>query len=111
MQSLLKIESLSRSGDRCNRTEPIELLLGKPNAVELVRFAQMAGKDKDSYQKNVRESLRFIAQLRKDEHKTTSAFFYDQFPAFRLMFIDDSICLMSYYVMGKGDALTCRSFT
>lgn len=28
---------------------------------------------------------------------------YKDFQAFRLMLINDSICLMSYYVLGKGD--------
>lgn len=89
--------------DRCNRATPVRLLLGRPDAVELERFAQMAGKDKDSYKRTVTESLRFIARLRNGEAKNISVRFYEQFPAFRLMFIDESICLMSYYIMGKGD--------
>jgi hypothetical protein len=63
----------------------------------------MAGKDQESYQSTVRESLRFIASLRKKEAKNINVRFYQEFPAFRLMFIDGTICLMSYYVMGKGD--------
>ena len=51
----------------------------------------------------VKESLRFIASLRDREQKNITVRFYQQFPAFRLMFIDDAICLMSYYIMGKGD--------
>jgi hypothetical protein len=89
--------------DRCNRTSPVRLLLCRPDASELERFAQMAGKDKNSYQKTVGESLRFIALLRSRESKNIQVRFYKQFPAFRLMFIDDAICLMSYYIMGKGD--------
>lgn len=88
---------------RCNRTAPVKLLLSRPDAPDLERFARMAGKDKDSYQHTVRESLRFVAKLRSNEQKNVSVRFYLQVPAFRLMFIDDAICLMSYYVMGKGD--------
>jgi len=89
--------------DRCNRTEPVRLLLSRPDAPELGRFARMAGKAEESYQSTVRESLRFIACLQNKEAKNISVRFYQQFPAFRLMFIDGTICLMSYYVMGKGD--------
>jgi hypothetical protein len=89
--------------DRCNRTEPVRLLLSRPDAPELGRFSQMAGKDVESYQSTVRESLRFIASLRNKEAKNINVRFYHQFPAFRLMFIDGTICLMSYYIMGKGD--------
>jgi hypothetical protein len=89
--------------DRCNRTEPVRLLLSRPDAPELARFAQMAGKNEESYQTTVRESLRFIASLHHKEAKNISVRFYQQFPAFRLMFIDGAVCLMSYYIMGKGD--------
>ncbi len=89
--------------DRCNRTEPVRLLLSRADAPELTRFAQMAGKDEESYKSTVRESLRFIASLQNREAKNISVRFYRQFPAFRLMFIDGTIYLMSYYVMGKGD--------
>jgi hypothetical protein len=89
--------------DRCNRTEPVRLLLSRPDEPELERFARMAGKSEESYQSTVRESLRFIASLRNNEEKNIQIRFYPQFPAFRLMFIDGTICLMSYYVMGKGD--------
>jgi hypothetical protein len=88
--------------DRCYSTEPVKLLLGRPDAEELKRFATMAGKDHEAYQKTVRESLRFIASLRSEE-KNIEVRFYNQFPAFRLMIVDDSVCLMSYYIMGKGD--------
>jgi hypothetical protein len=89
--------------DRCSRTAPVKLLLGRPEANELIKFAQMAGKPKDAYQQTVRESLRFIAKLRDLEQKNISVRFYKAIPAFRLMFIDEAICLMSYYLMGKGD--------
>lgn len=89
--------------DRCNRATPVRLLLSRPDEEELERFAQMAGKAKDSYQATVRESLRFIAMLKNTEKKNIQVRFYRRVPAFRLMFVDEASCLMSYYVMGKGD--------
>ena len=96
--------------DRCNRAEPVRLLLSRPDAPELERFARMAGRDEESYQSTVRESLRFIASLRNKEEKNISVRFYQHFPAFRLMFIDGTICLMSYYIMGKGDGSNLPQF-
>jgi hypothetical protein len=96
-------EAFRRAIERCNRTEPVKLLLSRPDAEELEQSARMAGRDKVSYQDAVLESLRFIAALRNIEAKNIVVRFYAQRPAFRLMFIDDSICLVSYYVMGKGN--------
>jgi len=97
-------EAFGDAISRCSRDgSPVKLLLGRPNSDELVKFAQMANKDKASYQHAVTESLRFVAELRNNERKNISVRFYQTIPAFRLMFIDDSICLMSYYLMGKGD--------
>ena len=89
--------------ERCNRSRPVRLLLSPPNHGGLRKFAAMAGRDPNTYKLAVTESLRFIAQLKLKEAKNIQVRFYDEFPAFRLMFIDDSTCLMSYYIMGKGD--------
>ena len=89
--------------DRCHQTAPVRLLLSRQDAPELAKFARMAGRGEDSYQNKVSESLRFIASLQQHERKNIEVRFYRQFPAFRLMFIDESICLMSYYIMGIGD--------
>jgi hypothetical protein len=90
--------------DNCNREErPVRLLLIQPTDPGLERIAKMAGKDPQAYRKGVIESLRFIARLRNDEQKNIQVRLYKDFQAFRLMLINDSICLMSYYVLGKGD--------
>ncbi len=90
--------------ERCNREDrPVRLLLIKPTAPDLERIAKMARKDAQAYRKGVIESLRFIARLRNEEQRNIQVRLYKEFQAFRLMFINDSICLMSYYVLGKGD--------
>jgi hypothetical protein len=90
--------------DRCNREDrPVRLLLIQPTDPGLERIAKMAGKDQQAYRKGVVESLRFIARLRIEEQKNIQVRLYKDFQAFRLMLINDSICLMSYYVLGKGD--------
>jgi hypothetical protein len=90
--------------DRCNREDwPVRLLLIQPADPGLERIAKMAGKDPQAYRNGVIESLRFIARLRNEEQKNIHVRLYKDFQAFRLMFINDSICLMSYYVLGKGD--------
>jgi hypothetical protein len=90
--------------DRCNSpTRPIRFLLSSPDRIGLQNIARNAGVDETSYQERVRRSLRVIAGLRKDRAKNIEVRFYREFPAFRLMFIDDEICLASHYVLGKGD--------
>ena len=41
--------------------------------------------------------------MRNEEQKNIRVRLYKDFQAFRLMLINDSICLMSYYILGKGD--------
>lgn len=90
--------------DRCNSpTRPIRFLLSSPDSIGLQNIARNAGVDETSYQERVRRSLRVIAGLRKDRAMNIEVRFYGEFPAFRLMFIDDEICLASHYVLGKGD--------
>jgi hypothetical protein len=65
-------------------------------------MAQSADQDRASYQKRVENSLRTIASLQKDRAWNVQVRFYREIPRFRLMFIDDSLCLASHYVFGKG---------
>lgn len=90
--------------ERCNRADrPVRLLLIQPTDPGLKRIAKMAGKDPQAYCKGVIESLRFIARLRNEEQRNIQVRLYKDLPAFRLMLINESICLMSYYILGKGD--------
>ncbi len=88
---------------RCQRPDrPVRFLLCRPDNDRLRQMAQSADQDEASYQKRVRESLRTIADLRINRAWNIEVRFYREFPTFRLMFIDDSICLASHYVLGKG---------
>jgi hypothetical protein len=88
---------------RCNRPDrPVRFLLCKPDNQELQYMAQSADQGRESYQNKVQESLRMIADLRNKRAWHIQVRFYKEFPTFRLMFIDDSLCLASHYVLGKG---------
>jgi hypothetical protein len=90
--------------NRCDRPgRPIRFLLSNPKNVDLERIAQKAGVDHEAYKLKVAESLRVIANLRNSRAKNIELRFYEEIPAFRLMFIDDEICLASHYILGKGD--------
>ena len=89
--------------NRCNRPRPIRFLLSSPDNAGLQKIARSAGVNENSYQNTVRNSLRVIATLKRDREKNIEVRFYQEFPAFRLMFIDDEICLASHFVLGKGD--------
>ena len=89
----------------CQRPDrPVRFLLCRPDNERLAEMAQSAGADQDrqSYQRRVRSSLAIIAELRNNRAWNIQVKFYRDFPTFRLMFIDDSICLASHYVLGKG---------
>jgi hypothetical protein len=88
---------------RCERPgRAVRLLLSKPDNEGLQRIARKAGMEQNAYQQRVRESLKEIARLKASD-KNVIVRFYNDFPAFRLMFINDEICLASHYVLGKGD--------
>jgi hypothetical protein len=80
----------------------VRFLLCRPDSEQLKRLAQSAERDQTSFQKKVQESLRTLADLKARRAWNIQAKFYKDFPTFRLMFIDDSICLASHYVLGKG---------
>jgi len=89
--------------NRCDRPgRPIRLLLSRPDSEGLRRIARKAGTDPGAYQRRVRQSLEAIARL-KEQEKNLQVRFYKDFPAFRLMFINDEILLAGHYVLGKGD--------
>jgi hypothetical protein len=90
--------------DKCDAPgRAIRFLLINPSHDGLRRIARNAGADESAYQNRVRQSLRIIAYLRNDRAKNIEVRFYDSLPAFRLMFINDEVCLVSHYVLGKGD--------
>jgi hypothetical protein len=88
---------------RCQRADrPVRFLLCRPDNEKLPGMAQSAGRDPAEYQKRVRTSLQAIAEMRNSRRWNIEVRFYEDFPIFRLMFINDEICLASHYVFGKG---------
>ncbi len=97
-------EPFEHAINRCDTpTRPIRFLLSSPDNAGLQKIALKAGENERAYQNTVRESLRVIANLKIEREKNIEVRFYKEFPAFRLMIIDDEICLTSHYVLGKGD--------
>jgi hypothetical protein len=85
---------------RCQRADrPVRFLLCRPDHEMLQQMAQSADQDKTSYQKRVGNSLRSIAALHNDRAWNIQVRFYQELPTFRLMFIDDVLCLASHYVL------------
>jgi hypothetical protein len=94
---------------RCHRPNtPIRFLLTKPNNLLLIKAANQKGVNPNEYQKKVEASLGVLAHLRNDLNMNIEVRFYPSIghrdmPLYRLMFIDNSICLVSYNVFGEGD--------
>ncbi|MDO9558247.1 MAG: hypothetical protein Q7I89_01005, partial [Syntrophales bacterium] len=95
---------------RCRPDKPIRFLLLKPTDENLTYAAQRAGSDKTEYINNVLNSLKKIADIRNRRNYNIQVRFYHDapegkpraVPIFRLVFIDDKLCLMSYNVFGEG---------
>lgn len=95
---------------RCRSDKPIRFLLLKPTDENLTDAAQQAGKDKSEYRINVLDSLRKISSIHERRKFKIQVRFYPSlpdgkvliFPIFRLLFIDNKICLLSYNALGEG---------
>jgi hypothetical protein len=74
-----------------------------PSSSLLVDAARRADHDRDKFKERVLSSLKQIALLKQQRALNIVVRFYDHAPLFRLMFIDSTFCLLSYYVMGEGD--------
>jgi hypothetical protein len=90
---------------RCNRpNRPIRFLLCRPDNELLRKAAQSAGQATDAYENRLKQSLTVIANCRNRRQWNIEVRFYDvPLPLFRLMFIDEWLCLASHYVFGEGD--------
>lgn len=106
---LTKSKEFINAIDRCNnQITPIRFLLCHPKGDALKIVAEHAGKPSDDYQKRVLKSLQIIADLKKDQHRNIQVRLYkgnnvENLPMYRLMFINDDLCLCSYTVWGEGD--------
>jgi hypothetical protein len=94
---------------RCKREEPIKLLLCNPEDERLLSAAKRFNKPEHEYKDNTIASLRKIVEIKNKRALNIEVRFYskDCNPVFRLMFIDNSICLYSYNVWGEGDGSQC----
>ncbi len=94
---------------RCNRPDiPIRFLLTKPDNPLLTDAAKRSGADSAEYGRRVEASLRILAGLKMHKKMNIQVRFYPcennrDFPLFRLLFINNSVCLFSYHVFGEGD--------
>ena len=91
--------------NRCHRhgESTLRFLLVRPTSSMLVAAEKRAGKREGDFSKKVNQSLRKLADLRRERGLNVEIRFYDGDPMFRLMFIDDTFCLFSYYIYGEGD--------
>jgi hypothetical protein len=88
---------------RCSADHPARFLLSEPTSDNLTQAAKRANRPVEEYKHIVVQSLKRIAQLKCERDFNIEVRFYTDNPIFRLMFIDDSLCLMSYNIFGKGD--------
>lgn len=101
-RKLTKESEFEKAIRRCKETQTIRFLLCKPEHRQLEAAAARFGVERQEYRNRVMESLGTIARLREKYHNIEVRF-YHEFQWFRLMFIDDSVCLVSYNLMGEGD--------
>jgi hypothetical protein len=87
---------------RCSPAHPVRLLLLHPTAEELPAAAGRANRPLDEYAGIVRHSLQRIADLRRRRLFNIEVRFHAERDTFRLLFIDHTICLVSFNEMGEG---------
>lgn len=100
---LTREDEFARALDRCRQDQPAKFLLCKPTDQRLVSAAKKFGKPENEYRDIVINSLRKIAEFKNKRAINIEVRFYPKDPTFRLMLIDDSVCLFSYNVWGEGD--------
>jgi hypothetical protein len=95
---------------RCNRQDrPIRFLLSHPESRALIRAAAQARDAHDTYRHRVEQSLNKLAELAVHRHMNIEVRFYTIDPShdapenFRIMIIDDAVCLFSYNIYGRGE--------
>jgi len=90
--------------NRCHRPDhSIRFLLCPPDHEELIRIARQAGRPETEYQEKVKSSLRELCELKNKHGRNIEVKFYKKLPLFRLMFINDTFCLASHYILGEGE--------
>jgi hypothetical protein len=84
----------------------VRMLLSQPDSTNLRAAAQRSRKPIDAYERVVKESLRIIADLHTQEAAQIEVRFYTGIRRFRLMFVDDLVCLFSYNVYASESPLS-----
>lgn len=106
---LTKAPGFEQAVQRCNRFgQPVRFLLTHPENPLLEEAARQAGESPDKYKRRVLTSLKTIATLCKEKRINIEVRFYKSeaptdFQHFRMMFINEDICLLSYNIYGHGD--------
>jgi len=89
----------------CRRDKPIRFLLSKPTDPMLREAARNARKPEYEYVNNVTDSLQILSRLKLQQGLNIEVRFYPEssayLPIFRLMIIDDAVCLLSYNYFGE----------
>lgn len=94
---------------RCNRLgTPIRFLLTKPDNPILINAAKQKNVNPEEYKKKVQQSLERLSFFKTDRGMNIEVRFYPSATGrdlqfFRMMFINDRLCLLSYNVIGEGD--------
>lgn len=97
-------EAFRAAIDRCHRSDrPIRFLLCPPDHEGLIQSARQAGRPDIEYQEKVKSSLRELCDLRTKQAKNIQVRFYKNLPLFRLLFVNDTFCLASHYILGEGE--------
>lgn len=97
---------------RCQTEDrPIRLLLTTPENEVLENAAKQAGANPDEYRSRIRKSLKEIRRLVRVKKFNIDVRFYDKArpqhtnlpEPFRLLFVNDKLCLSSVNIWGRGD--------
>lgn len=90
--------------NRCRRDErAIRFLLCPPDHEKLIDIARQAGRPDKEYQEKVKDTLRELRDLKEKKAINIQVKFYSKLPLFRLMFVNDTFCLASHYILGEGE--------
>jgi hypothetical protein len=92
---------------RCTSSgNTVRMLLSKPDAENLITAAKLAAKPQDEYKTTLVASLRVVAEMREKRGGLIAVRFYNGVSPFRLMFINDRLCVFAYNVYGTADETT-----
>ena len=103
---LTSLPEFEQAVNRCHRDDrPVRMLLLDPTGGQdfLSSAARRAGHDRDEYARRVRDSLGRIADLVCDRSINIEVRFYSTPQPFRLVFVNDRLCLFGYNVYGEGE--------